>query len=302
LKKLVLGVDGGGTKTDAVIADLQGHILGSQTNGGANWERMGIDKALTNLEDVIKLVAKDAGIETSEISCAAFAIAGIDWTDDKNLYLPITERLGIKNFEIMNDSFAALYAGSENLEGIVSIAGTGGKTSGIYKGKQAQTMGMELGEGGGAGQLVGLALEYIAMQFHQTASPSALYDFIPNSVNLKPGTEFFEAVARKGLRLSESLAPEIFDLADKNDVGALYAVKKTAHQHAKDVCGIAKQLGILDQEIVVVRAGGLHTAGNHGFDQEFEQEVKAYLRNAQLVVLDKAPVMGAISYAIGAIK
>jgi N-acetylglucosamine kinase-like BadF-type ATPase len=299
LSRYVLGVDGGGTKTDAVIADSEGKIIATASNGGANWERMGIERALNSLEEVITSAAKSARIKTSDISSAAFAIAGIDWADDVKLYQPIATRLGINKYEIMNDSFAALYAGSDNLQGIVSIAGTGGKTSGIYQGKQAQTMGMELGEGGGAGQLVGLALEYIAMQFHKTAPESALYELIPKSLKFDPGTEFFEAVARKGLRLSEGLAPKIFLLADQNDPGALYAVKKTAEQHGKDVCGIAKQLGIHNQEVVVVRAGGLHTAGNAIFDKEFERQVKAELPNANLLVLDKAPVMGAVLRAIG---
>lgn len=302
MSKFVLGVDGGGTKTDAVIADENGKNIATATNGGANWERLGITKALDSLEEVIKSAATSAGVATSDISYATFAIAGIDWPNDVNLYLPITERLGIKNFEFMNDSFAALYAGSKSLEGIVSIAGTGGKTSGIYAGNKVQSMGMELGEGGGAGQLVGLALEYIAMQFHNTADPSALYETIPALMGKEPGMDFFEAVARSGTRLNESLAPEIFKLADQNDVGALYAVKKTAVQHAKDVCGIAKQLGIFQEDITVVRAGGLHTAGNKAFDMEFENYVKQCLPNAILVVLNKAPVMGAVLNSVGALN
>ena len=185
-----------------------------------------------------------------------FAIAGVDWPDDVKLYLPIAGRLGIKKIKIINDSLAALYSVSDSLEGIVTIAGTGGKTAGIYRGKMAQSMGMELGEGGGAGKLVGLALEYMAMQFHHTAANSALYEVIPKIMGKQPGKEFFEAVARNGLRLNESLAPEIFKLADLGDEGALYAIKKTAIQHAKDVCGIATQLNIKDEPITVVREIG----------------------------------------------
>jgi N-acetylglucosamine kinase-like BadF-type ATPase len=302
LNKYILGVDGGGTKTDVVIADENGKVISSASNGGANWERMGIAQALDSLEEVITKAATDAGISTSEISSASFAIAGIDWPEDIKLYTPITKRLGISKYEIMNDSFAALYAGSDTLEGIVSIAGTGGKTAGIYRGKKAQSMGMELGEGGGAGQLVGLALEYIAMQFHNTVSASALYELIPKAMGKKPGVEFFESVARSGVRLDESLAPLVFDLAEKDDVGALYAVTRTALQHAKDVCGIAKQLGIKNEEINVVRAGGLHTASNKAFDNEFENYLIQNLPNAKLMVLSTAPVMGAVLSAIGALN
>ena len=302
MTRYVLGVDGGGTKTDAVIADEHGAVIATASNGGANWERMGIEKALTSLEEVIRNAANSAGIQTSHIESASFAIAGIDWPDDVALYLPLTERLGISNFEITNDSFAALFAGAGKLEGIVSIAGTGGKTAGIYAGKEAQTMGMELGEGGGAGQLVGLALEYIAMQHHQSAESSALYELIPTLMNKKPGTPFFQAVARSGLRLNESLAPEIFKLADIGDPGALYAVMRTAEQHAKDVIGIAKQLGITSESITVVRAGGLHTAGNKAFDEAFEKTVSSALPGASLKVLEAAPVMGAVKSAIGGLN
>jgi len=302
MSKYILGVDGGGTKTDVVIADENGKVISTASNGGANWERMGIAQALDSLEEVITKAATDAGINTSEISSASFAIAGIDWPEDIKLYLPIPKRLGISKYEIMNDAFAALYAGSESLEGIVSIAGTGGKTAGIYRGKKVQSMGMELGEGGGAGQLVGLALEYIAMQFHNTASESALYELIPKALGKKPGIEFFESVARNGVRLDESLAPLVFELADKDDVGALYAVKKTALQHAKDVCGIAKQLGIENEAINIVRAGGLHTAGNKAFDNEFENYLKQNLPNAKSIVLATAPVMGAVLSALGALN
>ena len=302
MKKYILGVDGGGTKTDAAIADASGKIIATASNGGANWERMGIARALDSLEEVIERCAAEAGIKTSEIASATFAIAGIDWPNDVNLYLPITSRLKIKKYQFVNDSFAALYAGSHSLEGIVSIAGTGGKTAGIFCGKQVQSMGMELGEGGGAGQLVNLALEYIAMQFHKTVEPSAMYIEIPVAIGKNPGVEFFESVARGSMRLDESLAPKIFELADRNDIGALYAVESTALQHAKDVCGIAKQLGISDEEITVVRAGGLHTAGNKTFDTIFESHVKGCLPSAKLEVLQEAPVVGAVISAARALN
>ena len=76
MTRYVLGVDGGGTKTDAVIADEHGKIISSASNGGANWERMGIDKALISLEEVICKAAEIAGIKTSQIESASFAIAG----------------------------------------------------------------------------------------------------------------------------------------------------------------------------------------------------------------------------------
>ena len=147
-------------------------------------------------------------------------------------------------------------------------------------------------------QLVGLALEYIAKQFHHTAPESQLSDSIPAHLGFKSRTTFFEAVARKGMHLKESFAPEVFKLAEQNDPGALYAVENTALQHAKDVVGAAKILGFENEEFTVVRAGGLHTAGCKAFDNVFSTYLKTNLPNAKLVVLSKSPVIGAAIHAI----
>ena len=72
--------------------------------------------------------------------------------------------------------------------------------------------------------------------------------------------------------------------------------------HANDVIGIAKQLGISNESITIVRAGGLHTADNEAFDAEFENIVLGSLTNASLKVLAEAPVIGAVQSAIGGLN
>ena len=43
--KAVLGVDGGGRKTHAVVVDPSGQLLGVGVAGGSNWEIVGIEEA-----------------------------------------------------------------------------------------------------------------------------------------------------------------------------------------------------------------------------------------------------------------
>jgi N-acetylglucosamine kinase-like BadF-type ATPase len=53
MSKVILGIDGGGTKTHAVLVDLAGNILAAAANGGANWERTGIAATQASLVEIV---------------------------------------------------------------------------------------------------------------------------------------------------------------------------------------------------------------------------------------------------------
>lgn len=294
MSRYVLGVDGGGTKTDAAIATEDGTVVGFASGTGSNWESAGIEHALSVLESVILDACNQAGIATRDLEASTLAVAGIDWPDDIKKYHSISDHLQLRECQFINDSFAALAAGSPHGEGIISIAGTGGKTSGINNNLRIQTMGMELGEGGGAGQLVSEALSYIASEFHGSVEPSILSQLIPASVGYSDLNNFFEAIARKGLKIEASFAPVIFDYATTGDPGAIIAVQKTAQQHALDVIGIARKLDFFDKNCTVVRAGGLHTANHPLFNSTFHDIVNKELPMTDICTLSQPPVLGAV--------
>jgi N-acetylglucosamine kinase-like BadF-type ATPase len=298
MSKVILGIDGGGTKTHAVLVDLSGKIVATAANGGANWERTGIAATQISIMEIVDRVLESAGMTSKDIVSATFALAGIDWESDKELFNPTANALGLSNnTSFINDSIAALFAGSSSGIGCVSIAGTGGKTSGRNSTETFQTMGMDLGEGGGAGQLVSLALDYVARIHHGIECPSKLSQLVLQETGFTDETLFFKAVARDGLRLTEDLAPKIFDLATAGDAGAISIVTIVANQHATDVIAMINQLGLSGSAVQIIRAGGLHTAGCKVFDQAFEKSVNLAHPGAQTQVLDISPVYGAVVHA-----
>ena len=298
MSKAILGIDGGGTKTHAILVDLDGKILATAANGGANWERIGLQAVGKSLDELISKAISNAKISREDIVASTLALAGIDWAEDEALFAPVIQGLGLSGrCTLVNDSVAALFAGIPEGIGCVSIAGTGGKTAGSDGEQTIQTMGMQLGEGGGAGQLVDLALDSIARAHHGTAVKTKMYSSIPKAAGFDDPEVFFIAIARGRVRLDESLAPLIFDLASGGDAVALDVVNRVAKQHAIDVSGIATQLNFQTKPITVIRAGGLHTAGCTVFDATFEAEVKHLLGSAQVRVLDVAPVFGAVIHS-----
>ena len=298
MSKVILGIDGGGTKTHALLVDLNGNILATAANGGANWERTGIAATQASLQEIVNQVLGDAGLTSSNITAATFGLAGIDWESDKELFTPTVKALNLPpNTVFINDSIAALFAGNPSGIGCVSIAGTGGKTSGRSATKTLQTMGMDLGEGGGAGQLVSLALDYIARIHHGIEAPSGLTQLLLADSGFSDETALFKAVAREEFHISEDLAPDIFELCAVGDQGAITIAIAVANQHALDVIAMLKKLDLTDSTVNVIRAGGLHTAGCAVFDQTFENTLKSAHPGAVTQVLDISPVYGAVIHA-----
>jgi N-acetylglucosamine kinase-like BadF-type ATPase len=270
MSKYILGIDAGGTKTHGTIADPRGVIIATTAHGGANWERFGIEGAVSVLKEVIETLLETVGASMSDIGGATLALAGIDWPEDYLLFDPFLSNLHFScEVSIINDSFGALFAGAPNGIGVVSIAGTGGKTAGSSGSLTLQTMGMELGEGGGGGQLISLALEKVAENYHAGKTDSALAQLLLSYSKKNSLLDFFYAISRKSLVMDEGLAPGIFSLAASGDLESSAIVARVAHQHAIDVISICTRLNFIG-EIPIVKSGGLHTAGNAVFDQAFE--------------------------------
>src|SRR6266567_7555730 len=77
-EKYFLGIDGGGTKTHAVITDSSYRVLGEGFSGAANPLRVGLEEAVRHIDQAVSDACAQAGIELDDIDSACAAIAGIN--------------------------------------------------------------------------------------------------------------------------------------------------------------------------------------------------------------------------------
>ena len=72
--ELLLGIDGGGSKTHALLADHAGNVLGSGTAPSSNYQAVGMAAAITAVQQAIAAARVDAGIDPqTEIAAACVA-------------------------------------------------------------------------------------------------------------------------------------------------------------------------------------------------------------------------------------
>ena len=160
----ILGVDGGATKTLAVVGDDTGRILGAGLGGPTNYQIIGIEPAMSNLNSAVRGALSYAGISMDKVDCAVFGLAGADFpVDFRNLTAGIQKLYPGLKFEIVNDTWVGFRSGTEEDYGGVVIAGTGANFAAAAPDGRKVTgrgMGYEWGGEGGAGYLIRSALHY----------------------------------------------------------------------------------------------------------------------------------------------
>ena len=146
-----LGVDIGGTKTAAVIADETGQVLSFKLGKGSNYQGCGIEESYQRANQTIESVCNEIGIEKKEIHNAYLGIAGVDLDYDIQIIKGILKRIALPSYDFENDGFIALRSGTDDGKGILITCGTGSISFGnngksiIRKGGFSTFFGEQLG-------------------------------------------------------------------------------------------------------------------------------------------------------------
>lgn len=118
---LFLGVDGGGSKTLAVVVDARGGELGRGLAGGSNLRAVGREQALQQLRRAAIEAARTAGA-TLPLAAGWFGLAGVSSPVDAALVAPLRDLASA--IRATNDAELVL-AGLEGRVGVALVAGTG---------------------------------------------------------------------------------------------------------------------------------------------------------------------------------
>src|SRR5689334_12209724 len=106
----ILGVDGGGTKTLALLADLDGHVIARGVGGPSNYNAVGFESACTALENAINAARKN---HPGEISALCLGLAGAGRQEDiEQFHLWAVEKFPDTAVKVVNDAEILLAAGS----------------------------------------------------------------------------------------------------------------------------------------------------------------------------------------------
>jgi N-acetylglucosamine kinase-like BadF-type ATPase len=266
MAELYLGVDGGQSRTKAVVGDAEGRILGRGVAGPCNHvgAAEGRAKLTAALTEAVNQALGGLGLTVAgaRFEAACFGMSG--GPADKARI--IAELVRAERIDVTTDAAIALLGGAAGEPGLVVIAGTGSMAYGRNaEGRAARAggWGYVFGDEGGAFDIVRQALR----------------------AALRHEEGWGEATALTALLLAESGAADVNDLlhrfyteayprpkvagysrvvdraAGEGDIAALEILRKAGEKLARYGLAVRRNLFSVDRVVPVVRVGGVFESG-----------------------------------------
>jgi len=263
-KQLVLGVDGGGTKSIGLIADEDGNILARREVGATNPNVVGFDTSAKHIVDLILSVCEDVRCNPDEVRSIVLGLAGAGAESDRNRLLDEVHTLFAGLVEkklpitIETDARVALEGAFNGGHGVVVIAGTGSIVIGKTQRGEVVTVGgwgRIVGDEGSGYYIGREALAAIALHMDKRGEATRVKDVVARTFGWETREQLIAAVYHENFDIA-SLAPVIFEAAAAYDVVSQRILQKAATLLADQASVIVKQMGIL-RKVGMVMCGSL---------------------------------------------
>jgi N-acetylglucosamine kinase-like BadF-type ATPase len=294
---VVLGVDGGGSKTHLAICDQTGAVLGAATSGPSNWETVGLRGAADTIGDAIEKALAMSGLRRGQIEAAVFGLAGVDWPSDVNRLESALAPLRLEcPTTIMNDSFIALRAGARAPWGVVVIAGTGTVVAGRSRqGETFRTLGLGrlLGDEGSASDVAEQVIRAVARAYIGRGPATSLSEGLRKLTGADTVVQMLEEYSRGG-EGELNAAPLALEHAAHGDAVAIGIIEWAASELGGGAATVAGRLQLDGAPYELVLSGGLFRGG----DELLETLISRAVPTALLTRLEAPPVTGAVLMAL----
>ena len=258
---VVLGVDGGNTKTLALIAREDGAILGTGRAGCGDIYGAGSPAAaIAEIERAVDAALKEAGITTGALSAGAFSLAGADWPEDFRLLEDAMRERGYgQRIVVVNDAMGALRAGSPDGTGVVVACGTGAAVGARHPDGHIWHSSFWQ-EVQGADELSSRALRAVYRAELGIDPPTLLTERILKVLSATNVEEILHSLTARDIPRPENrrqLVRPLFDAADAGDDAARRIVISHGKALGDYAVAAARQVGLLNEPFILVLTGGV---------------------------------------------
>ncbi|MFP5245330.1 MAG: BadF/BadG/BcrA/BcrD ATPase family protein [Thermoanaerobaculia bacterium] len=263
-----IGVDGGATKTAALVIDENGKQLGRGLAGGSNHLRVGLEAATRNVERAVNIALVEAGIAIRDVEYAYCGIAGADHPVHRERVIDALRIFFPRgNFIVDTDARVALTGAVGFKQGIVIISGTGSVSFGRNDaGEEARSggWGPTLGDEGSGYWIAREGLSAIVRAFDGRGFATSMTDLLCDEYGMCEPAELPKFVYAATTHVDDiaRYGKLVIHAAQAGDDVAREILARGGSELAECVLAIARKLHMTDTEFPVAYVGGAFHAGD----------------------------------------
>jgi len=302
----VIGVDGGGTKTVAVLSNLEGKILKLVKTGSSHPRNLGFKKAVENLAQTIeKILPKNKRILSTFLGLPAteeeFKFKKEKIKREFLKYKKVSPIFRGK-LTIGSDQLAGFRSGTDEKEGVVLIAGSGCVVHSWRGGKEAKVCGWGyLSEMGSAFFVGQKALQNLFKDLDGRGPKTLITKFVFQRLKVKTKENLIEKIySENPAKIIPSFAILVDDASKKGDAIAKRILVEAGEELALSANTVIRKLNFQKIKFPLVLIGSM-------FNSEIilntvKKEVKKIAPRVEFIRPKVDPAMGAAKLAIEKLK
>ncbi len=301
-RRAVVGVDGGGTKTEAVILDARDQVLGQGIAGPSNPLRIGIANAAAAVREAIDKACSDGHVRREDIISAQVGLAGARRLELSLRMREALSNLGISDVQVSGDADIALYGTTDGGPGVVVIAGTGSVCCGVNaRGRRvwAGGWGPIAGDEGGGAWIARRAIKAIAHASDGRGPKTTLMSAACNYFHVTTPDDLSTAIYAPTIT-NERLAgfgKHVVDAAKAKDTVAREILNEGAKELGLMVAAVVRNLKLENERFQVGYVGGVFNSAGELILVQMREQLKEIAPNAFLAPPSFAPAVAAARMA-----
>jgi N-acetylglucosamine kinase-like BadF-type ATPase len=308
----IIGIDGGGTKTTAVLCAPDGAILAEAQGAPSNFQIIGIEPSAHTILDLIQSCCHSVGCNISHIGSVVAGVAGAGRpSDQENLHNGIldvaqAQNLTLNNLTIESDARIALEGAFSGKPGVIVIAGTGSIVFGKDdRGKtyRAGGWGRFIGDEGSGYTIGQQALRAVARSFDDKNKKTALKKLFANKYGLTSQETIIRSLYKENFDIA-SLVPMVIEAASKGD-NAAKNILENATSELVEIIGITVMKMNTNvrnsSKHSLALVGGLFS-GEHYYSRKVISSIRKNVPSVSIRPAESSPVVGAALLAIEMLK
>jgi len=300
--RAVVGVDGGGTKTRAVILSNDGKVIGEGAAGPSNPLRVGIANACSAIRDAIDAACQQAQIRRTDLIAAEVGLAGARRKELNARMREALLTLGIAEIVVVGDADIALYGATEGAAGVIVIAGTGSICCGInQRGRTACAGGWGpiAGDEGGGAWIARRALRAIAHATDGRGPATSLTEAARGYFHVSDPTDLSTAIYAPTItneRLA-GFAKLVIDVATTKDKVAREILCEGGRELGRAASAVISTLKMERERFQVAYVGGVFDAAQELILSALRAELRLNAPKAYLAPPRFSPAVAAARMA-----